>query len=792
MTGRFAWVGQLGPRVLVALVFVLVGPTALFAQPQTYVCYAPGGFGVVPPLAPPALPPVLLSSLKSVPNPVIPPDKVTQLPTIRGDLVDYVANLSAAIRLGKALFWDVQAGSDNKTACATCHFQAGQDGRSTNQLNPGANNAWDAQAPNRALGALDFPLTRSATSDNDNIVGSQGVRKSNFAGFNSKTGAEQTTAVPDPVFNVGGVNVRQVTGKNTPSVINAVFNHRNFWNGRAQSEFNGVNPFGNRDTTARVWYLGVTGPTQIDIHIQDAALASQAVGPPLNPVEMSAANRSFPDLGHKLLGLKPLGLQKVDPTDSVLGSYADPVKGLTTTYASMIQQAFKAKWWNASSKQTVKINGKTYTMAEANTSLFWGLSIMLYEATLVADNTPLDQYLAPAGAAFPRPPLPDTTPLNQVVTRLANEGITVVDSTGATRTVTVDDILNGLSMFELPALPPSSFPLVEPSAFTSSGVLGGTGSLNTGGAGVGCIGCHVGAETTSASLRNLTGPGIEAGDAALKAAGFDLRMERMFTNLSWTPPGPLSPVPAGTDVITFDPATYAVNTIDAFGQVVAPPISLPVATYDTGWYNIGVRPTADDPGVDGTDPFGNSLSWVHLFQALSDPSIIKVPGNGLGCAGIGQNTAFPNLLLNAKGFPLLSGPMTKTESADVAGTFKVPQLRNIELNGPYFHNGGKATLAQVVDFYDGGGDFPNATKAPAIVPLMLSADQMNGLVAFLLSLTDDRVRFQQAPFDHPQLFVPNGDSVPGTDNMIEIPATGAAGAPMPLQRFLNLNPFQGR
>jgi len=779
----------LGTRAVVALALTLAAPASLFAQTQTAVCYAPGGFGIVPPLAPPALPPVLLGSLKSVPNPVIPLDPVTRARIIRGDLTDYITNLDATIRLGKAMFWDMQAGSDGKTACATCHFHAGEDSRDTNQLNPGANGTWDAQGPNRAVTQFDYPFTALPARDNDNIVGSQGVRKANFAGFNSKTGAELTTSVADPVFSVGGVNVRQVTGKNTPSVINAVFNHRNFFNGRAQSEFNGVSPFGNRDTTARVYYMGVNGVVSTAINIPNAALASQAVGPPLNPVEMSAAGRTFPDLGHKLLGLKPLGTQKVDSTDSVLGPIADPVKGLTSTYQSMIQAAFKAKWWNAGSKTTIRINGKTYTMTEANFSMFWGLAIMMYEATLVSDNTPLDQYLAPAGTVFPRPPLPDTTPLNQVVTRLQNEGITIVDGTGTTRSVTVNDILQGLSMFELPALPPPSFPLVEPAAFTNSGVLGGNGSLYAGGAGVGCVGCHVAAETTSASLRNLTGPGIEAGDAALKAGGFDLRMERMFTNMSWNPPGALTPVPKGTDVITFDPSNYAVNVIDANSQAVAPPIFLPSATYDTGWYNVGVRPTAEDLGVGATDPLFGPWSWTALFQALPDPSFIKVPGNGLPCTGINLGSPFPNVLLNALGFPLLSGPMTKTEGTDVAGTFKVPQLRNVELNGPYFHNGGKATLGQVVDFYDGAGDFPNPTKAPAIVPLKLTPDQMNGLIAFLLSLTDDRVRFEQAPFDHPQLFVPNGDSVPGTDNMVEIPAAGAAGAQTPLQRFLNLNPF---
>jgi len=70
------------------------------------------------------------------------------------------------------------------------------------------------------------------------------------------------------------------------------------------------------------------------------------------------------------------------------------------------------------------------------------------------------------------------------------------------------------------------------------------------------------------------------------------------------------------------------------------------------------------------------------------------------------------------------------------------------------------------------------------------------MVAFLKSLTDERVRLQQAPFDHPQLFVPNGqvgsqvavteDSAhPGqaVDEILEIPAVGKNGGP-PLPNFL--------
>jgi cytochrome c peroxidase len=759
------------------LVCLMLAPQPLLAQTQNYSC--PTAFGAVgaAPGAPvaPVLPALLMQSLKTAPNPVLPNGPAG---IVRDDLIDFIANQQAVIQLGKAFFWEMQAGSDNKTACATCHFKAGADGRDRNQMNPGANGQWDGYGygPNYTILPIDFPFTKLPTKDVDNVVGSQGVRMSQFNGF-SRSGAEQTTSVADPVFSVSGVNVRQVTGKNAPSTINTVFNHRNFWNGRAQPEFNGVNPFGNRDTLAHVWVLGSTGsPIQVDIHIQNASLASQAVGPALSTVEMSANGRTFPDLGHKLLLVKPLGLQKVDSTDSVLGSVADVSagKGLTTTYTALIQKAFQPKWWN--SKKGVTVNGKSYSMMEANFALFWGLSVMFYEATLVSDASPMDQYLQTrvfSTVVFdPVTGMPallsdNPTVLDQAVNRLAADGISV------TRT----DILTGLALFERPVAPTPSFPV--PAGF-----------------GVGCSGCHVGAETTSASVRNLTGPGIEAGDAALKLAGFDLRMERMFLKLDWNPPGPLTPVPLGTDKITFDPSTYAVNAIEQIipypGGYATPvsPISLPVATYDAGWYNLGVRPTADDVGLGGGDLYGVPLSWTQLIQQTASGQV-KVPGNGLGCAGAG-NVTFPNTLLNPLGFPLLSGPLLAGENTDVAGTFKVPGLRNTEFTGPYFHNGGKATLEQVVDFYDNGGDFDrttNLSKAPAIVPLQLTADQQKSLVAFLLALTDDRVRMQQPPFDHPQLFVPNGDNPIGADNTVEVPAVGATGSLTPLQRFLSLNPF---
>src|SRR5919198_4286940 len=157
----------------VALLTLTLGGFAIMqAQSVTQTITCVGGFteeAVV-------VPPVLLTSLTTMPNPVIPRDPVTGLPTIRADLADYIANLDGAIRLGKALFWDMQGGSDNKTACATCHFHGGGDSRVRNQLNPGANGAWDnaGMGPNTELWVGAFPFT-STGGDIDNIVGSQGV-----------------------------------------------------------------------------------------------------------------------------------------------------------------------------------------------------------------------------------------------------------------------------------------------------------------------------------------------------------------------------------------------------------------------------------------------------------------------------------------------------------------------------------------------------------------------------------------------------------------------------------------
>jgi cytochrome c peroxidase len=586
------------------------------------------------------------------PHPILAPLGTVTVPE-PPNLGDYVRDKQAAIVLGKALFWDMQVGSDGIQACATCHFEAGADSRSQNQINPGTaggHATFDALGPNASLTAADFPFhklananeaTSTVVSDTTAVTSSQGTVPTRFNGIVPGGAEENGSPAPvDPAFNVGGINVRRVSPRNSPSTINAVFNDRQFWDGRAQNDFNGVNPFGSRDPNARVLEAASPGRLElVTISLANAALASQAVGP-VTKAEMSYDSRTFRDLAKKLFSLRPLARQQVSTTDSVLGPTAAATRGLTVSYRDLVEQAFDPRWWQ--SDLIVRVDNGTaafvpdpqrplaaneFTMAEYNFSLYFGLAIDLYESTLVSDQTPFDKFMAGDNAAL------------------------------------TDNEKQGFSIFD------------------------GGGK---------CSNCHGGPELTNASVENVQSQPLEAMEMA------DGKM----------------------------------------------------ATYDNGFYNIGVRPTEDDKGLGGADPFGKPLSMTRLAA---------VPGK---------------------------------IAAD--GAFKVPSLRNVALTAPYFHNGGQATLRQVVDFYSRGGDFAAhnlETFDVDVAPIGLSDKEKDALVDFLKALTDRRVARQSAPFDHPQLFVPNGhpvgaggtvatDGGKARDQFLLVPAVGRDGGE-PIPTFLD-------
>jgi cytochrome c peroxidase len=77
--------------------------------------------------------------------------------------------------------------------------------------------------------------------------------------------------------------------------------------------------------------------------------------------------------------------------------------------------------------------------------------------------------------------------------------------------------------------------------------------------------------------------------------------------------------------------------------------------------------------------------------------------------------------------------ITKKEK-DIA-SFKTPNIRNVLVTGPYFHDGSQETLWDVVDHYNKGAGLQNPYLDGDIQPLALTETDIDDLVAFMASLT---------------------------------------------------------
>lgn len=647
---------------------------------------------------------------------------------------NFIKDKTSAIALGKTLFWDMQVGSDGVQSCASCHFNAGADSRSKNQINPGSNNSFDiAGAPNYQLRPGDYPFHRLENPDDrsstvlksvDDITGSQGVFRAKFVDIEPGSAQDITTPLNDTTFNVNGVNVRRVTDRNTPTVINAVFNFRNFWDGRAQSVFNGVNPFGLRDKRAFV----LKAPTKrelrdVRVKINNASLASQAVGPPLSAFEIAAENddviapfRVNLDESEENIEVLTEEGALIEKGSAVEGVSAEESLELTkqnkpnSLKIQPIEQPKRKRrfqrFGRKLGKKLLAVTPLNKQVVASDDSVLGSLSKSptglnkSYEQ-LVKDtfrrkwwDSKLAIRINPKNGRRRFIRIPKNRPLKSNEYTLMEYNFALFfglavqeyESTLISDQTPFDEFLNG-----------------NTSAMTTEQIQGFQLFQRNG-----CIGCHAGTELTAASVSNVNSKG---------------RIERGIF-----PPNPAQ---------------------------------------DTGFFAIGVRPSGEDVGLAGKDEFDNSFSEATLalegkFKRL-----------------LGEEPPFvPN----------------SPQDIVATGAFKTPGLRNIELTAPYFHNGGQSTLEQVVDFYKRGGNFGGLRE------LNLTQDDKDKLVAFLKSLTDERVRNQQAPFDHPQLFVPyghpndensvvvdSGASSNGVqqaqDDLLEIPAVGRNGG-TPLAEFL--------
>ncbi len=211
-----------------------------------------------------------------------------------------------------------------------------------------------------------------------------------------------------------------------------------------------------------------------------------------------------------------------------------------------------------------------------------------------------------------------------------------------------------------------------------------------------------------------------------------------------------------------DGRTYPELFTEAFGsgEVTPAKISMAIATHERTLFS------------DRT-PFDRSNAQIQPMTQSEENGLNVFLGANCNICHSGPlltNQQYHNIGVRPVNEDLGRGAITQNSDDD--GRFRTPNLRNVELHAPYMRNGRFATLEEVVDFYDRGGDHQEAPNFEngIIRFLGLSAQEKADLVAFMKRpLTDLRVKNELPPFDRPKLFT---ESV----RVPQITGTGRAGS----------------
>jgi cytochrome c peroxidase len=754
------------------------------------------------------------------------PDRPLDVPLNEND---FISGRTAAIQLGKALFWDMQVGSDGVQACGSCHFHAGADNRVTNQINPGTfddDGSLEVRGKNDTLVVSDFPTHKlldvmvpgepllnpdNIERDSNDVVSSMGVIFREFvdieapgpgafiAGTNPPVlRPDIGLVVPDPV-GAAFQDVRRVEPRNTPTFFAVANNFDNFWDGRARHDFNGGSPHGASDPYPHIFEDDGSGLVATRQLIRFSSTASLATGPALSNFEMSFDKRSWPKIAKKLLqsGVVPLANQLVDPTDSVLGSLSNqnlaPGRpGLTISYGELLEAAFDSRLWSNTTEHLEAIadaadplDGESlvlslgsasasdtsqFTQAEANFSLFFGLSVQAYAQILLPNDSPFDRFH-------------DANP---------DEFLGLVDD--------IEPGTPGVQVVGLSDRQLLGYDIFQGTNLSQQNPLFKAANCNI---------CHFGPELTENSITGV----------------LDIFPANLITGEDRQLPGFLlenrlkGPAQNTMELDGLNPSLDGLGIHDGHGLS------------DKGVYNIGVRPLSEDISRGADDAFGFPLSLAALsLQAggypvgeFSDPlnPLAPLPPHlapyvndfptGIGFPNINLPIFLPDTISPTVEIVVHpSGTYPVPNRVTRMGNFKVSHLKNVELTGPYFHNGGMSTLRQVIDFYARGGDFPITNglhRDPLIFDLnvnfgslLVESDKV-ALVDFMLAMTDERVKFERAPFDHPEIIVPVDGTAPDNTagrtamlsdaRFLRVPATGAAGRSTPLKNFLGISSIEG-
>lgn len=167
-----------------------------------------------------------------------------------------------------------------------------------------------------------------------------------------------------------------------------------------------------------------------------------------------------------------------------------------------------------------------------------------------------------------------------------------------------------------------------------------------------------------------------------------------------------------------------VHGAGAFMNLQVPSLADRTANYDAYLPATVNHPNATEPFRRAADASFPSYADLGLWNVYQNPDMPTPQTNiqSIICA-TGQNCSVDTGLPNS------------------IARFKTPVLRDLEDSSPYFHNGSKLQLQDVVQFYINNSQLARQgllrNAAPELLQMSLSADDIDALTAFLVSLTED-------------------------------------------------------
>jgi len=135
--------------------------------------------------------------------------------------------------------------------------------------------------------------------------------------------------------------------------------------------------------------------------------------------------------------------------------------------------------------------------------------------------------------------------------------------------------------------------------------------------------------------------------------------------------------------------------------------------------------------LSGNSPFDRFIAGDRSALTLEQQAGLQVFRGKGNCTACHLGPNFTDERLHNTGVAWRDGKFADVGAGE--GNFKTPTLREIARTAPYMHDGSFATLEDVIEYYDRGGNQSSGLD-PEVHPLRLSAPEKQALAAFLRSL----------------------------------------------------------